>query len=179
MQGSTALHQAAMHGHAKVVQSLMEYGADANARTADVNRSLLLLLLFLCCQAAVCHSTLDMNIVCQTSALYIQLIHNIQFTYCFLQSRVSAEPTVNHSVTAKTMQKVLLLSSVMEVQKITAMPMAKVVVSSADISNMHATPLLVLMPQLWCVLSPGSEDACMFIVFLHFISLILPMIWLS
>lgn len=39
MQGSTALHQAAMHGHAKVVHSLLEYGADANARTADVKQS--------------------------------------------------------------------------------------------------------------------------------------------
>ena len=39
MQGSTALHQAAMHGHAKVVHSLLEYGADVNARTADVKRS--------------------------------------------------------------------------------------------------------------------------------------------
>ena len=40
MQGSTALHQAAMHGHARVVQSLLDYGADPNPRTADVSAPL-------------------------------------------------------------------------------------------------------------------------------------------
>ena len=36
-----------MHGHAKVVQSLLAYGADTNATTADVRTTLLLLLLVL------------------------------------------------------------------------------------------------------------------------------------
>lgn len=44
MQGSTALHQAAMHGHARVVQSLLEYGADPNPRTADVSAPTILML---------------------------------------------------------------------------------------------------------------------------------------
>lgn len=36
-----------MHGHVKVVQSLLAYGADTNATTADVRTTLLLLLLVL------------------------------------------------------------------------------------------------------------------------------------
>ena len=43
-----------MHGHAKVVQSLLEYGADANARTADVKRSSVPAVTILVLPAVVC-----------------------------------------------------------------------------------------------------------------------------
>lgn len=61
MQGSTPLHQAAMHGHARVVKSLLESGADPNPRTADVSTPLLQLLLFLVLPGSC---ILAMNISC-------------------------------------------------------------------------------------------------------------------
>lgn len=82
MQGSTGLHQAAMHGHAKVVQSLLEYGADANARTADVRRSFAATVTTLVLPADVCYSMLHVNVVCQTSALDIRLMDNCQVICC-------------------------------------------------------------------------------------------------
>lgn len=57
MQGSTALHQAAMHGHARVVQSLLEYGADPNPRTADVSAPLLQLSLMLLGSCMTCYAS--------------------------------------------------------------------------------------------------------------------------